>query len=331
MGPYFYYNSLVRNREHRVYKRKTGRNKKEEILLDVNELALNKNYCDVHPVWASPRHDILAYALDQEGREFYTIYFKDLRTGKKLPHSIPKVTSDFVWANDNKTIFYVKQDPETLRAFQVFRFNILTEANDLIWTETDHRFSVYLDKSVSEKHIFVVSSSSETSEWRFLPADRPLDKLTLFCEREEKHKYFLDCGKDCFYILTNRDGAFNFKLMKAGLTEHNPSSWKEVIPHNEEALIVDFDVFEKFISLEIRQKAIGDIFILDRKTEIAHKVSFPDSVYSCMILGNWEYQTDSVRVYFNSPIHSMTVYDYHVREKRLIFPPANSCWRRIFL
>ena len=319
-GPYFYYTSWIQGKEHPIYKRTQDRNKSQaEVLLDVNELASGRNYCNVHDVWASPRHDILAYVLDEEGREFYTIYFKGLRAGQDLPHSISKATSDFVWANDNETVFYVKQDPDTLRSFQVFRFNILTGANDLVWTETDPRFSVYLDKSLSEQHLFISSSSSDTSEWRFLSADQPLENWTVFCKREEKHKYFLDCGKDCFYVRTNREGAFNFKLMKADLTDRHPSSWKEIIPHNEAAFLSDFDVFENFITLTVCQKALRDIFILDRKTEMRHKMSFPGSVYCCWTDANREYQTDCVRVGFNSPIHPMRIYDYDVREKQLIF------------
>ena len=322
--PYFYYTSWIQGKEHQVYKRAKSQNKggQVEVLLDVNELASGRKYCDVHDVWASPNHNILAYALDEEGREFYTIHFKNLRTGQDLPHSIPKVTSDFVWANDNKTIFYVKQDPKTLRPFQVFRFNILTGANNLIWTETDDRFVVSVNRSLSEKYIFIISSSTDTSEWQFLSADRPSEEFTLFCERQEKHEYSLGCGKDCFYILTNREGAFNFKLMKAGLTNHHPSFWKEVIPHNEESFITDFQVFDKFIALEVRQKALSEVVILDRETEMTHKVPFSDSVYCCWTEGNLEYQTDSVRICFSSLIRSRTLYDYHVREKQLIF-----CWQ----
>ncbi|MCY4513030.1 MAG: hypothetical protein OXB86_05015, partial [Bdellovibrionales bacterium] len=320
-GSYFYYVSWIQDKEHPIYKRTKELNttSKEEVLLDINQLAASRSYCDVHSLWASPNDDILAYALDEEGREFYTIYFKDLKTGQELPHAISKVTSDFVWANDNQTVFYVKQNPETLRSFQVFRFNILTGANDLVWTENDSRFSVYLNKSVSTKHIFIISSSSDTSEWRFLSADKPLGNWTLFCKREEKHEYFLDCGKDCFYILTNRDGAFNFKLMKAGLSDHDPSSWKEIVPHSEKAFIIGLSVFEKFVAVTIRQKAIRDIFILDRKTEDLHKVSFPESVYCCRTEGNLEYQTDSVKVAFSSPIHSITIYDYYVQTRKLVF------------
>ena len=318
-GPWLYYQSWVRDREHLVYKRKKAGSGKPEILLDINKMAQDGNYCNVSGVWPSPRHDILAYALDREGREFYTIYFKDLKTGKNLSQSISKVTSDFVWANDNETVFYVRQDPTTLRAFQVFRFNIRTGADDLVWTETDNQFWLNLDRSLSGKHLFIVSSSSDTSEWRFLPADRPGENWSLFCERREKHRYFLDCGKDCFYILTNRDGAFNFKLMKTGVTKRAPSFWKEVIPHNESALIEWFSVFEEFISLEVRQKALRDILILDRGTEKIHKVPFPGEIYFCETRDNREYRTGSVRVVFNSPVHPLTVYDWHVRERRLAF------------
>ena len=318
-GGWLYYRSWVRGKEHLIYKRKRAGSGNPEILLDVNETAQGESYCSVSDVSPSPRHDILAYALDREGREFYTVYFKDLKTGKNLSQSISKATSDFVWANDNETVFYVRQDPVTLRAFQVFRFNIRTGADELVWTETDKRFQLQLNKSLSDKYLFIISSCSDTSEWRFLPADRPGENWNLFCKRREKHKYFLDCGKDCFYILTNRDGAFNFKLMKSGVEERAPSSWKEALPHSESVLIEDFSVFESFISLEVRQKALRDILILDRGTERFHKVPLPGEIYFCETGDNREYRTDSVRIVFSSPVHPLTEYDWRVREKRLVF------------
>ena len=317
-GDCFYYQSYSKRLEHPVYKRKVGLRGKEEILLDVNSLAGEK-YCDVSGVWASPRQNLLAYAVDREGREFYTIFFKDLKTQKKLPHTISRVTSDFVWANDNKTIFYVRQDPETLRPFQALRFDIFTGKSALVWTERDERFFVSLNKPLSEKYIFICSASKDTSEWRFLPADQPAGKWILFCKRRKKHRYFLDCGGNCFYILTNMDGAFNFKLMKSEDLRGDPSGWTEAVPHGDKVLIEDFNVFEDFIALEVRQKALKDILVLNRKTNTLRKIPLPGKARSCSLGGNWNYQTDSVGISFHSPVHPPTVYDYHVRKRELIF------------
>ena len=312
-GDYEYYHSWLKGKEYPFYKRKGD---KEEILLDVNEMALNKKYCDVESVWVSPNHQILAYALDDEGREFFSIHFKDLKTQKTLLHFIPKATSDFVWANDNETLFYVQQDLETLRPFQVFRFHIPTGKNELVWEEKDEKFFVSLNKSLSESYIFLGSSSTQTSEWWILDANKPEEGFQLFSKRIQDHKYFLDHGGDAFYILTNKDQSFNFKLMEA---KDSSSPWEEVIPHREDRLLEDFSVFEKFIAIEVREKALTNIVIWDREASKEHNISFSESVYSCEIGSNAEYKTESVRVNFNSPIRSNTIYDYHVKKRELVF------------
>ena len=125
------------------------------MILDLNSLAKGKDYFDVSSVEVSPNHNILAYALDDKGREFYNTYFKNLKTGELFSSVIPEISSLYVWANDNQTLFYIQQDKKTLRNFQAYRFNLQTGKKELIFTEEDEKFSLYITKSLCETWIFL--------------------------------------------------------------------------------------------------------------------------------------------------------------------------------
>ena len=281
----------------------------------------------------STNHKILAYALDDRGREFYDIYFKDLETGKLLKHSILEATSDFVWANDNKILFYVQQDKESLRAFQVYRFNIETGQKELVFEEKDLKFSVSLNKTLCKSWITICSSSSQATEYHYVSAHQPEQDFTLFCKRQAKHEYHLNYGDGCFYILSNKDQAFNFKLMKVDIKKkqevsdklENPkgsypqSLWEELVPHRPEVFVENYEVFKDFIVLETRFQGRQNIEIFDKKKSALHKVDFSDKIYSVRFCDNEEYENPFLRIEFQSPIRPGIIYDYEVAQKKLHF------------
>ena len=316
---YFYFRSWKKGQSYPIHKRKRRHKGKVEVLLDENKLAGSQAYCDMGEMQVAPDHNVLAYALDTKGRELYNIFFKNLQTGKNLSCSIKNVTSDFVWANDSETLFYVKQDPVTLRPFQVFRFHIPTQQSELIFEEQDTAFNVHLHKTLSKDYIAILSKSIQTSEWRFLNAHSPFEDFRLFLKRKTKHLYYLDGGGGSFYILTNKDSAFNFKLMKVSLAKGKLSGWRELIPHREDVFLEDLYVFKEFVVLKGKKKGAPTIFILDRRSEKVHAVSFPDLIYSCEIGENAEYNTSLVRLDYSSLVCPPTVYDYDVKERKLIF------------
>lgn len=335
IGPYFYYQTWEKNKQYPIYKRRLQQEGKEEILLSANSMKTKSGYLDVSSTAVSPDHQILGYALDEQGREFYNIYFKDLKTGKRLNHFIPSATANFVWSNDNQTVFYVRRDQETLRAFQVFRFNITNGKNELVFEEKDLKFSVYLDKTLCRTWVTILCFSIQTTEYHYLPAHAPLDNFRLFCKREKNHEYHLQYGDGFFYILSNRDQAFNFKLMKAVKQDRQRSFkahkseefvgdypqhlWKECIPHRPEVFLENYEVFEKFIALEIRSRGRQgiEIFYLSKKN--LHKINFSENIYSVCLGDNEEYKTSFVRLRFQSPTQPGTVYDYDTSAGKLHF------------
>ena len=337
-GPYLYLISWEEGREYPIHKRRKREAKKsqadqDEVILDQNLLAKSRKYCDVGGLEISPSHKILAYSLDSKGREIYDIYFKNLETGKLLPKFVSQAVSDFVWANDNQTIFYTKQDPVTLRPFQVWRFHTLTGESQIVFEEKDTRFSVFLKKSLSNEALIIVSASSLTSECRYLFADDPKGEWTLFAPREPGHEYNIDYGGGCFYICSNKDSAFNFKLMKCPrqeAQETGQSAWREMIPHREDVYIEDLEVFQDFIALEVRKKGRREVEIWDRKTEKSHSVEFPETVYACALGENREYKTDLLRLELRSFTKPKKVYDYQFGERNLHFKrqaPAGKSFR----
>ena len=330
MGDYFYYRTREKHKPYPIHKRKRKSDNKEEIILDENSIKTKTNYLDVANPSVSPNHDILAYALDEQGREFYNIYFKDLKTGKLLDHFISSVTFDFVWANDNKTVFYTCQDKETLRTFQVYRFDIKTGEKELVFEEKDVKFSVSLDKTLCKSWITLLAQSSQTTECHYLPAHQPKNDFTLFCKRQDKHEYHLNYGDGVFYILSNKDEAFNFKLMKVPAQKalekkkndegaYPQSLWEEFVPHRPEIFIETYEVFKNFISLEIRSEGRQGMKVFDKKTMEWFPVNFPEQIYSVTLGDNKEYESPFLRLRFQSPTQPAIVYDYEVSQKKLHF------------
>ena len=333
VGDYFYYRTWEKEKPYPIHKRKKKSGHKEEILLDENFLKKTNDYMDVGELSVSPNHKILAYALDDQGREFYNIYFKNLNTGRRMKHFISSATSNFVWANDNQTVFYVRQDEKTLRAFQVYRFNITTGKDEFVFKEKDLKFSVHLNKTLDKNWITLLSFSSQSTEYRYLPAHQPKQNFSLFCKRKLNHEYHLDYGDDIFYVLSNKDQAFNFKLMKVNVKDgqksasdkssvrevYPSSSWKELIPHRPEVFIENYEVFSNFIALKIRSEGRLEIEIFNRQKQTLHRVDFSEKVCSVSLGDNKEYDNPLIRLEFQSLTQPAIVYDYDADQRKLHF------------
>ena len=188
-GDYWYYTRYEEGKQYAIHCRRPADGEvfggapdpaAEEVLLDVNKIAEGKEYTAVRPS-VSPDHRILAYAVDDVGRRFYTVRFKDLASGETLPDEIPDVTANLVWAADSATVFYVRQDPDTLRAYQVFRHRLGSDApDDLVYEEPDETFSVFLRRSQSREYLMAVSSHTLRTEVRILRADDPGGDFAVF-------------------------------------------------------------------------------------------------------------------------------------------------------
>ena len=328
-GDYWYYTRYEEGRQYPIHCRRSADGDlfggaagpdAEEVLVDVNEIAEGKEYTSVRPS-VSPDHRILAYAVDDVGRRFYTVRFKDLATGETLPDEIPDVTANLAWAADSATLFYVRQDPDTLRSYQVFRHRLgKGSADDLVYEEPDETFSVFLQRSQSRKYLMAVSSHTLRTEVRTLRADDPEGDFAVFEPRGERHEYSVDHLGDRFWVRTN-DQAPNFRLMSTAEDKTGRAAWREETPHRDDVLLEGFELFDRFLVLAERRGGLNQLRIKPTGaggTE-GHDLDFGEPAYSAGLGINPDPSSGTLRYVYQSLTTPRSVFDYEpaTREKTL--------------
>jgi len=317
-GEYFYYYRFKPGKEHPIFCRKINSLKaREEIILDVNLLKSKSGYLQVSDVAVSANHQILAYALDTVGRRQYDIHFIDLKSKKRLRDTIKEVAPNLVWANDNKTLFYSKKDPETLRQYQVYRHSLgLKNPDVLVYEEKDSIFDLQVTQGLNRSTIFLVSENILESEVRYLSGDSPNEELKLFQKRSPKVEYSVDDGGEEWFILTN-DEAQNFKIMVTKKGQESQKNWKEFVPHRKDVLLTQMLVMKDYLVLEEREKGLTQVEVIDRKTRESRKLSFPDEAYVVDLGENREYESSELRVMYESLVSPRTTYDVNLKNLSL--------------
>lgn len=339
-GDYFYYVRYVEGSEYPIYARKRGSLESEEqIILDVNELAGDADYFSVRGLDVSPDDRIAAYGVDTEGRRFYDLYFLDIETGELFDDKIEDMTANFEWANDSQTVLYSKQHPETLRSYQVYRHQLGQADDSLVYEEADDTNYLSVGKSLSSAFFYLVSSQTLSTEVRYLSADSPQDEAKLFLAREDNHEYFVTDGADRFYIISN-DEAENFKLMEAPLDDTSKSVWKEVVGHNEQALIEDVDVFQDYLVVTLLENGLTQMDVIDRVSGGSRRVEFDEQVYVAYSDDNYEFDSKLFRYVYESLTTPESTYDYNleseehtlVKEREVVgdFDRGNYVTERLF-
>lgn len=341
-GDYYYYTRYEEGQEYPLYVRKPHSVKHpEELMLDVNLLAEGHQFFAVGGLAVSFGQDLLAYAEDTRGRRVYTIRIKNLVTGETLPDVIQDVTSNITWANDNCTLFYAKQDPETLRSYRIFRHVLGTDpASDvLVYEEDDETFSAYVYKTKSKRYVMIASSQTVSSEYRYLDADDPAGEFTVFLPREREHEYAVTHFNDRFLVHTNHE-AKNFRLMSTPVTRTGKENWEEVIPHRSDVLLEGFEVFRDHLVLEERVDGLMQIRVIPWDGSQEHYLKFSEPAYFSRTTTNPEFDTTVLRYGYTSMTTPNSVYDYDMvtREKTLLkqeevlggFDPTNYHTERLY-
>lgn len=322
LDDYWYYDRVEEGGEYPIYCRKKGSlDGPEEVLLDVNELAEGHDYFAVRGVQVSPDHQRLAFASDSVGRRIYTLRFKDLISGEMLTDSIPGITGNVVWANDNKTLFYGKQDLQTLRWDRVYRHVLGTDASTdpLIYEELDETFNVFVFKTKSERFIGIASFQTLSNEYRFIEADQPLGEFAVFLPRQRNHEYQVDHFGDHFYIRTN-DQAKNFRLMKTPVGDTAQEHWTEVIAHRDDVFLEGIEIFRQHLVVAERQKGLLQIQIRPWDGSPQHYLEFDDPAYVAFPTDNLEIDSQVLRFTYSSMTTPRSTYDYTMdsRQKTLL-------------
>ena len=320
---YYYYSRFEKNKEYAIHCRKKGSlDAKEEIILDENELAEGYDYFALYDKYVSPDNNWLAFNIDTLSRRFYTIYFKDLRTGKVLDTSIPNTEGDDIaWANDNKTIFYTTKNKTTLLSEKIYRHKLGTDSSNdvLVYHEKDIEFYSGVYRSKSGKFIIIWNNSTLVSDYHILSTDNPDGDFVNFTPRGTQHEYTIIHQGNKFFITTNWN-AKNNRLMEVQDNDTEMSNWKEVIPHREDAQILEIDSFKDYIVINERIDGLSQLRVFNQNTETDYYIDFKENAYAAYISINKEYNTDILRYAFSSLITPRSIYDYNMdsRERTLM-------------
>ncbi|WKZ34238.1 MAG: S9 family peptidase [Anaerolineales bacterium] len=310
VGAYFYYTRTEAGKQYPIFcRKKDSIDSPEEILLDQNLLAEGHGFCSVSAFSVSPDHSKLAYSIDLEGAEIYTVQIKDLASGELYPERIGRVYGSVYhhtgveWAEDSQTLFYITLD-EYHRADKLHRHKLNTDPNQdvLLFHETDDTFSLSLYKTRSRAFLMLHHYNTISQEMRFLPTDQPDSEPRLIQPREPKLEYHAGHHGDFFYILTNK-GARNYKLVKAPISASGMENWQEVVPHREDVMLEHFELFENHLILLERRDGLHQLRISQVDGASGeHYVKFPDPTYEVTIATNPEFKSDVIRIRYSSLI-----------------------------
>lgn len=290
---------------------------KEEIYFDENTYAKGHEYYGLGDFSISPNNELLAFSQDKIGRRNYIISFRDNKTGKILKEEIPATDGSILWANDNKTVFYVKKDPTTLREFQVYKHILGTSSSkdELLFEEKDERFYVYITKTLDKKFILIHSVSSTSSETWLINADKPAEKAVCFLKREKDHLYEISHHESGFYILTNKNSP-NRKLVFSKSVPNSIEDCATLIAHDPEVYIDDVEVFQAFLAVQSRKMGRTEIAVGNLDATNFSKISMPEEVYELNFSFNENYASKEVHYHYTSLTSPSTIYKYHVETKK---------------
>ncbi|MBN2357066.1 S9 family peptidase [candidate division KSB1 bacterium] len=322
MDDYYYYTRVEGGKDYPIYCRKKGTLQGEEqVMLDANERAAGHGYYSVGQWAISSSQNLMAFSEDTVGRRFYDIRFKNLSSGKLLDDCIPQVTGNMAWANDNKTLFYTRQDPHTLRWYQIYRHVLGTPASKdaLVFTEKDSTFSCGVRKSKSKRFLFIASHQTLSSEYQIMDADQPAGAFKLFTPRRRDHLYDIDHYGDYFYIVTNHE-AKNFRLMKTPVSRTAQKFWQEVIPHRTDVLLEGIEIFKNQLVVVERKNGLIQLCIKPWSGDPMHYIDFEEPAYAAYPTNNYDFNTPLLRYSYSSLTTPHSIYDYDMdsRQKELL-------------
>jgi oligopeptidase B len=316
LDDYFYYTRFDEGYEYPVFCRRKGTlEAPEEIIADGNALSKGHEFFSIDTE-VSPDHSIANIVVDTVGRRFYTIQFKDMKTGKLYADKIGGTEGNLVWYNDNKTILYVQADPKTLIGNKVYKHTLGTpQAKDeLVYTEKDSTVECFLNKSRSDKYLFIISGRTDASASQFISADNVKEKPKWIEPLQANVKYSVDHANDKFYILTNLD-APNFRLVETSPATPGKASWKDLIPHNEKVFLDETELFKDYLVLQETVEGLNKIRIIQWADKSEHTVDFGEAAYYAGLAGNPEFNTQTVRYSYQSLTTPNSIYDYNMETR----------------
>ncbi len=304
----WYYTRTEKGKQYPVLCRRKGSPQApEEVLLDLNQLAEGKKFIALGAWEVSDDGNLLAYTTDDTGFRQYALHVRDLRTMKDLADKAARVDS-IAWARGGEQLFYVVEDPVAKRPWQLYRHALAGAKDELVLEEKDEKFDLYVQRSRSRDFIFVTAASHTTSEVRFFGASDPFATPVLVQPREPGHEYYVDHRGGLLYIRTNSGGR-NFRLVTAPVWAPRKENWKEIVPHREEVMLREVDLFANHLVRTEREGGLPQIVITDLRTGAERKLSYAEADYDVGLDHNEEWDTNSLRIAYQSLVTPKSVYD----------------------
>ncbi len=313
---YWYIVRYEKGKDYPIYTRKKDSlDADEELLFDCNDMAKGHGYFRLVGLSVSPDNTMVSFGLDTIGRRQYQLQIKNLVTGEIMPDSIQNTTGSSTWANDNTTLFYTKKDTQTLRSSEIYKHKVgnAEDKDELVYSEEDETFGVAVYKTKSRQYIVIACYSTMTNEFHVLKSDEPDNDFKLFQPRIRGLEYSISHFQNAFYILTNKDGATNFKLMKTPEAHTSISNWSEVIPHRDDTLLEDIDIFKKYLVVSERTNGLNQIKVIRWDGTNEYYLPFDNETYTVSTGTNVDFDTEILRYSYNSLTTPASVIDFNMR------------------
>ncbi len=319
-GPWSYYTSFVTGGEYPRICRRPRDGGAEQILLDGNAMSEGHSYFSLAGATHSSDHRYIAYALDLNGSEFYTIRIHDTETGEDLDDVIENANPGAVWAADNHTLYYTRLD-ENHRPRQVYRHKLGSTADEdaLVYDEKDPGFFVGLGATQSRKYILIGAHDHQTSEVYLIDAEASKPEPICVEPRETGHEYSVEHNGERLLIMTNTDGAEDFKIVETPVEAPGRANWRDIDPHRPGRLILSITAFADYLVRLERENSLPRIVVRRLSDGDEHEISFDEEAYSLGLSSGYEYDTPNVRFTYSSMTTPTQVFDYHMdkREREL--------------
>ena len=320
---YYYITRYETGKDYPIYSRKKGTlEAQEEILFDCNEMAKGHSYFSLGGLNISEDNKWAAFGVDLVSRRQYTIQIKNLETGEILPVKLENTTGGSTWAGDNKTLFYTRNDLQTLRSDKIYKHTLGTEATAdvVVFHEKDDTFGTFVYKEKSKKYLVIGSSSTLTSEYQILEAKNPNGTFRIFQKRTRGLEYSISHFGDSFYIVTNKDKATNFKLMKTPETATSAENWKDLIGHRKDVLLEGIEIFKDYLVVEERSNGLNRIQIRPWNGKGEYYLPFSSETYTAYTTTNVDFDTEILRYGYQSLATPSSIIDFNMRtqEKKVL-------------
>ncbi|WP_185994860.1 S9 family peptidase [Nocardioides campestrisoli] len=296
----------------------------EEVLLDLDALAEGHEFFSLGGSALSLDGRLLAWAVDTEGDERYTVRVKELEGDRLLDDVVEGVLGGVTWDPDGTGFYYTTVD-EAWRSDKVWRHRLGTaqDEDELVFHEEDARFWVGVGRSRDDRFLFVVSGSKTTTEWQVKDARSPERGFVVWSPRREGLEYSLEPavvgGREVFLVLHNGSGP-DFELATAAPTPTDPADWEPLVPHDPAVRLEDVDAFAGHLVVHQRSQGLTQLRIIELGPEGPgedYLVEFDQEVYTIGSGANPSFDQPVVRLGYTSLTVPSSVYDYDVRTREL--------------